>query len=1371
MKTVLLKKIFLISAVGFLFWANLSVRAISIWDEFGLDQLNSLLGGNNYSSTLGNNNPTASQDTVDNLSQSNLNIANDEAQALWEIQNADFEACSAEGSRSSGSGSSGSGNSGSNSSGSGSSPNDSSPTGSGGTLGGNEQSTRDALAEKGISINNSNNCGNLSYQEYRAIYGKSCTSVAGMPQEVIDYLGGVNSNTGGGLIVTGGTEKGHSAHFPGAMVVDVDNTPKTDTYLEEHTISTWGGTRGTWHQLDDGSKWLDEGDHYHVVVQKSNSTKSTVAFGSSKNNLLQFATSKVQTIFSWFSKKIKRVSLINIAKASNNVNLGGQSIDPTSISTEQLEEIISNLSQSQINSGFSQMNQSALSQLTSRMSFNSINTVLNSLTGTNVNSVVSTLGGSGFNNIADLLTEEASNNIFSNLSVSGFDSLTSGINNGALETLVQGLDSSGVDNLLLRANDDVLENIFENLGVGGINNLVYGGSEDLLRGAMNSLDTNQLEQIFGNVGISMADKLVDSLGSNFLNEIIPELDSSTLNNLFGNLGSNTLNNLVDNLTSGNWENILASVTGTTANDLVTYLGSEGLNNLIPGLSDSALNDLFDGLGSDTIADLADVLTDGNWNNVLDSLGGDILNQTLESLGGNFGDILPGLEGSTIIQMFTQGDSDLLGNLFSGVSGDIAESALDLIPSETLEQFSDIPVVGEFLGGNGLGGLAGLVSGGLYVPVVEQNGQLMTATKNIDSSTKSIDTTTQDIRDLSIQICTHLRAIRRIQTSFETMKIADEANANRTRLEAIAKYANDIAGSDNPDSLAKTGYKTIVDGQYVQKQVFPQNLDEHMQEKREEAKQIALADVKNSKNLYRETLTGLIEDETLTNLDSTLTKEEIAKFKKADQANSLIKNTTIASGFKTKLLAYLPNFIIQPMSRLAFWKSAQADEEGTSSSSKFSADDFWNVFLKATDPENNPYGSAMLAMQKKESAQNKAEALARDEYIAAQGILPTGRECIDEIKDEEGNLVACRKWVVTVGNGAPGIIVRDTLGNALSAKLQTYLVPGGPESQPEGSAPNAHEAATAGYKVPTGASSASGQNNKTGNDGYVQVVDPNKTSSTVQGAQENSGSGQTTGGFGDANGGTGSSNPDETGGGSSLNWGNLLSQLSSLWSNDDGTSSGNEVNAILAAINTLLGSAQNAFQSQEPLVQTKVLSPTLAQIKAGKKINQVKLVWATPNSTCGAENSWLSRGEEGELVVVKNQTAYLGKSGWIKISLPIPTKSLISVKNEEGQTINISPKTTTAPDYVTEKLTYDLSQSPVQGEITVTIDNFKFIFSASSNQDLITQLKDRLYEETSPFALSQENDSPIFYITRTNPIYKIECYNDISEIAKTIIIER
>lgn len=1371
MKLSLQKKILTLFVASIFVGAIGTTQAISIWDFIDGDYSS---GSSLDSSSLSGGDPTASQEALDNLSQANLQIAKDEANNLLELQDADFDACKAEASGSGGSGSGNNSGSGSGS-GTGSGSGGSSPVGSGGTLGGNEQATREALAEKGIDVNNfGRTCGNLTYQQYKAKYGVSCTNVAGMPQSSIDYLGKVADETGGGVIVNGGTEGGHRAHYPGSLAVDIDDTTQADEYLVKHKVKSWPGDRGTWYQLDDGSKWLDEGNHYHVVTPaKSSGNQVAAVYSNDKNGFLQLATNKIQNIFSWVSKKIK-VSLATVVNASNSVSLGGQTIDPSSISTEDLEEIISGLSQSQINSSFSQMSQSALSQLTSRMSFNSLNTVFSNLTSANANAVASTLGGSGFNNIANLLVEESANNIFSNMSVAGFDSLLNGMDSDALNSMIGSIDGSGVDNLLLRANDDILENIFENLDIGGINSIVSSGSEDLLGGVLNSLGSDQLGQILGNVGLSTADRLVDSLGSDLLNEIISGTDSNALNNLLGNLGEDSLSELASSITSGNWENILENITGTTADNLISSLGTDTLNNLVSQLGDGALNDLFGNLSEGTISDLVSSLSGGNWDTVISSLGGDVLNQTLESLGGNLGDILPSLGSSSIIQMLTEGDGSLVDSLLSGVTTDLTESALDLVPDDILEQASDIPIVGDFLSGDGLGGLIGLVGGGLYVPVVEQNGQLMTATQNIDEQTASIDETTQtidettqEIRDLNIQICTHLRAIRRIQTNFETMKIADEANANRTRLEAISKYANDVAGKDNPDSLVRTGYTKIVDGEYVQTQVFPQNLNEHLQETREEAKQVILADIKNSENLYKDKVAEIIDDETLTNLNSSLTEEDIKNLKKAGQTSS-IKNVA-TSGFGNKLLAYLPRFISRPMSRLAFWKTAQADGEETTST-KLSADDFWSIFLKSTDPENNPYGSAMLAMQKKEAAQNKAESLARDEYVAAQGILPTGRKCAEEVKDEDGNLVACRKWVVTAGEGAPGTVVRETLVGALNAKLQTYMVPGGPESQPDGSAPNAHEAATTGYSTPTSAAAASGQNNKSGQDSHVQVVNPSQVQSTVQTNQESSGGSVTSGGFGgDSDDDSSGGDSDDTDDGSSLNWSNLLSQLSSLWNTDDGTSS--DSSNILEAISTLLGLAQDSFQSQEPLVQTRVLSPTLAKIKSGQKPNQIKLVWASPNSTCEVLNSWYGLKED-KIEIIKEGETSLGKSGTQTILIPKFKTATLKIKGSSTSTeTEIDGQIKFKNNFLDSEISFALEENLVPTDLILTLDDQGITVSGSGWQEVINKLNTKLTISWPHIqSLSYSSDTKILSFS-FNPTYSILCSNKNGEKLIKFNVER
>jgi len=95
-----------------------------------------------------------------------------------------------------------------------------------------EAKVREELKNAGIGINNPNSCGDLAYQTYLSTYSAPCTSVAGLPNNIIDKLKGAVktgacanyelSNPGQKcIVITGGAEKGHATHGVGKNVVDL----------------------------------------------------------------------------------------------------------------------------------------------------------------------------------------------------------------------------------------------------------------------------------------------------------------------------------------------------------------------------------------------------------------------------------------------------------------------------------------------------------------------------------------------------------------------------------------------------------------------------------------------------------------------------------------------------------------------------------------------------------------------------------------------------------------------------------------------------------------------------------------------------------------------------------------------------------------------------------------------------------------------------------------------------------------------------------------------------------------------------------------------------------------------------------------------
>lgn len=107
----------------------------------------------------------------------------------------------------------------------------------------------------------------------------NCTSLEGLPQTAIagliriksecDTLYHVTNNTllDCDLVVTAGTEVlGHETHGPGRAIVDIDNTPSVDAYIN-NLIGISNPTLNTWYDTPYFATYY-EGDHWHICFSE-----------------------------------------------------------------------------------------------------------------------------------------------------------------------------------------------------------------------------------------------------------------------------------------------------------------------------------------------------------------------------------------------------------------------------------------------------------------------------------------------------------------------------------------------------------------------------------------------------------------------------------------------------------------------------------------------------------------------------------------------------------------------------------------------------------------------------------------------------------------------------------------------------------------------------------------------------------------------------------------------------------------------------------------------------------------------------------------------------------------------------------------------
>lgn len=136
-----------------------------------------------------------------------------------------------------------------------------------------DSALRAELLENGIGVNASACAGGET---------KGCTNLVGLPESAIISLESLaamctaaNSNCKGNIIVSGGTEGGHTTHGPGKSVVDLGKTDALNAYVKANGTVTGQTKWGTTYNVKVGTQvvqFLDEtsgapgssGEHWHV---------------------------------------------------------------------------------------------------------------------------------------------------------------------------------------------------------------------------------------------------------------------------------------------------------------------------------------------------------------------------------------------------------------------------------------------------------------------------------------------------------------------------------------------------------------------------------------------------------------------------------------------------------------------------------------------------------------------------------------------------------------------------------------------------------------------------------------------------------------------------------------------------------------------------------------------------------------------------------------------------------------------------------------------------------------------------------------------------------------------------------------------------
>jgi|GEM_PF-6536552 hypothetical protein len=804
------------------------------------------------------------------------------------------------------------------------------------------------------------------------------------------------------------------------------------------------------------------------------------------------------------------------------------------------------------------------------------------------------------------------------------------------------------------------------IDLGGTEFNLDTATTEQISSTINSLTPEQIRISFSQMSPNNLQEVVSTLPFDSLNNVFANLDSQSLDSIIPNLGADGLEGVISNFSYESVENVMGNLSSGNFNQLLGDLSDQGLNQLFTTVYNQAVfNQVIGDLPGDLLNDVVGQLGDGAINNIFGSLGDDVLNDVLgnlgmseindvfSQLGGNvLNDVLGGMTGDMAETVFSVIGDGAFGNILNNALPEVLDGVLSVLPEELLGdlfselsisgllgQFTDvlgempivsdilgnIPGLGDLFGGFGIGNIIpGL--GGLYVPVVEQNGQLMKLTKNTDK-------TIMEVKELNIQICTHLKAIHRIQAQME-LKNVEDAKTMRIRATEIAKYRESVFGDNG---AINKGYKTLdSEGNEISSPLFVTNQENYWEQNELEGKEIAIDKIKNSGNPYAEEILNALDTSNPFSLYSTINEEDITNLTGSEP---IAKNTSGAETNLAQRKIPIISSLVKPFYKLAVWLTGNKkvfavdppDEELTKSS------DYWSSWLKLIEPNNNRLGTFAIAMDTISREKGLALAAAQADADQGQGFLPI-RECIKKTADGK----TCLAWETI----QPGSIAQKIQADAITSPLRLYEQADEVGEVAKGNEPNIYEflenrpIISGGGAVGPGMIPAS------------QI--PNSIDDMISDVSTNQGidTGET-------------DTPVDAEDISDLDLGNLTDLIGNLFGGDD--------NPDLAGNSDLLAIINLIKQIVGPLWDN--LRPIVTFGSKARESGEKLIYWYSPNATdCKADNDWPSdTATDG---IAKKLGASLGTEGSLRVTPTTTTEYMIKCtkgsNKEKTKSIELNP---------------------------------------------------------------------------------------------------
>lgn len=509
----------------------------------------------------------------------------------------------------------------------------------------------------------------------------------------------------------------------------------------------------------------------------------------------------------------------------------------------------------------------------------------------------------------------------------------------------------------------VSRSITEGMGTNlneNINTSLRYSMEGPFRNTLNSLLTGE-----GNVSENLIGGILDNMSSQIGNALMGQLQGS-MDEIVSSITDGVMDSLEDS-----WNDITNDLTGSLDEIVGTLDGSlqditDSLTNVVTQPLDAITGSLTDSI-DDLTLDLQDSL--GNITGKLDEMTDELtesitepINRLTDKITGSIDKFTDKITNSIMepVNKVVDKVSEVIPETINSAIEPLEEVADNIIqkPADMASQFttgmiSKVPGVGQFTGG--------LLSSS--VPVHE-TGDLLEVTGNIEEIES-------ESRDVLIEICGHIKDIRRIQLALEQKEFEGDAKARQEAADLVEEYRNQYL------EFVKEGY--VVDGSGEKDTLVVENYGDYYAERRAAAAKIVLDEyLKNSGDIFKEATREALtrqENESRYYPASTISREEYDKLK--NPANMTSEELT-------------------------------------------------TLLTKVYDPTkpNNPWTSYLINKDFLQQAKDRAEELAKDE-LQSSGFKPV-RECVEVAEDGE----TCLKTRIIT----PGSIVENNVGKVFDSRV-------------------------------------------------------------------------------------------------------------------------------------------------------------------------------------------------------------------------------------------------------------------------------------------------------------------------------------------------